>query len=77
MATGPAPHARHPQAPQPSPPPVDFEGDDLEEGEEADEDHFYEDEEEEDRHYWLHLPTAAKFLLAGGVAGAGELIAHA
>lgn len=76
MATGPFPHT-HTKHPQPTPPtPIDFEGDDLEEGDEADEDHFYEDEEEEDRHYWLHMPTAAKFLLAGGVAGAGELIAQ-
>ena len=66
-------HPYSAKQPPPPAPPVDFEGDDdLEEG---DEDDFYpEEHEEEDRHYWLHLPTAAKFLLAGGVAGAGELI---
>ena len=73
MAPTPVSYPYSTKQPPPPTPPVDFEGDDdLEEG---DEDEFYaEEEEEEDRHYWLHLPTAAKFLLAGGVAGAGELI---
>ena len=53
--------------------PVDYEADDLEEHEAADEDEFYTDEEEEEPHYWLHGSTAAKFLLAGGVAGGGMI----
>ncbi|KIP10715.1 hypothetical protein PHLGIDRAFT_125406 [Phlebiopsis gigantea 11061_1 CR5-6] len=66
MAPTPVSYPYSIKQPPPPTPPVDFEGDDdLEEG---DDDEFYA-EEEEDRHYWLHLPTAAKFLLAGGVAG--------
>ena len=49
--------------------PVDYEVDDLEEGD--DEDEYYLDEEEEDHSSWLQGSTAVKFLLAGGVAGAG------
>lgn len=61
------PPVRHalPQAP------VDYEADDLEEDEEAEDDLFYEDEEEEDHSTWLAGSTASKFLLAGGIAGAG------
>ncbi|THG95486.1 hypothetical protein EW026_g6182 [Hermanssonia centrifuga] len=52
--------------------PVDYEEDDLEEGEEVDEDEFFtgEEEEEEEHHTWLQGSVAAKFLLAGGTAGA-------
>ena len=32
----------------------------------------YDEEEEEPHHSWLGGSTAVKFLLAGGVAGAGE-----
>lgn len=53
--------------------PVDYEADDLEEDEAANEDEFYTGEEEEEPHYWLHGSTAAKFLLAGGVAGGGKI----
>ncbi|GJE84214.1 mitochondrial carrier [Phanerochaete sordida] len=72
MSTG---SNRHPppsptKGPDTPPIPVDFETDDLEEDLTADEDEFYHEEEDEDHHYWLHIPTAAKFLLAGGVAGA-------
>ena len=49
--------------------PVDYEVDDLEEGD--DEDEYYLDEEEDDHSNWLQGSTAAKFLAAGGVAGAG------
>jgi solute carrier family 25 phosphate transporter 23/24/25/41 len=46
-------------------------GDDEEEDEEYD--YFDEDEvEEEEQHQFLEGHTAIKFLLAGGVAGAGE-----
>lgn len=50
---------------------------DYEDGEEEDfeDDDFYafEDEEEEEHHNWFLGSTAAKFLLAGGIAGAGQL----
>ena len=52
--------------------PVDYEEDDLEEDEELDDDDYYlEGEEEEEPHSWIGGSTAAKFLFAGGVAGAG------
>jgi solute carrier family 25 (mitochondrial phosphate transporter), member 23/24/25/41 len=53
-----------------SPVPVDFETDDSDENALGDDD-FVGEEDEEEHHYWLHMPTAAKFLLAGGIAGAG------
>lgn len=58
--------------------PVDFQQDDLEEDEDFDEDDYYVegDEEEEEPHSWLEGSTAAKFLFAGGVAGAGALSVH-
>ena len=63
---------KHAQAP---PPPVDFEAEDEDENLLGDEGDFYvSEEEDEEPHYWLHIPTAAKFLLAGGVAGAGLFI---
>lgn len=46
-----------------------------EEGEEQEDeeyDYFDEDEVEEEQHQFLEGHTAIKFLLAGGVAGAGE-----
>ncbi|EKM59223.1 uncharacterized protein PHACADRAFT_85734 [Phanerochaete carnosa HHB-10118-sp] len=71
MSTGSKRHqslsSRQTEAP---PTPVDFEADDLEEDPTVDEDEFYHEEEDDEHHYWLHIPTAAKFLLAGGVAGA-------
>ncbi len=61
-----------PAARQEVPPtPVDYEADDLEDDDEYDEDDFYPHEEEE-HHNWLLGSTAARFLLAGGFAGAGE-----
>lgn len=50
--------------------PVDYEVDDLEEGD-ADEYYYDDEEEEEEQSSWIGGSTAAKFLLAGGVAGAG------
>ncbi|KAI0773450.1 mitochondrial carrier [Irpex lacteus] len=59
-----------PAARQEVPPtPVDYEADDLEDDDEYDEDDFYPHEEEE-HHNWLLGSTAARFLLAGGFAGA-------
>ncbi|KAF7798945.1 hypothetical protein EIP86_010173 [Pleurotus ostreatoroseus] len=55
--------------------PVDYEEDDLEEDEELDDDDYYlEGEDEEEPHSWIGGSTAAKFLLAGGVAGAGGFL---
>lgn len=64
-------HTHLPQ--QQQPPPVDFESDGSDDGEEYDDDDYFEGDEEEEPHYSLHIPTAAKFLLAGGIAGAGRL----
>ena len=66
------PPVKHAPAVQQVQTPVDYEVDDLEEGEEVDEDEYYLDEEEEEEHSnWLGGHTAIKFLLAGGAAGAG------
>jgi solute carrier family 25 (mitochondrial phosphate transporter), member 23/24/25/41 len=53
-----------PSQPQPQPP-VDHDtiDDDVND--------FGEDDDEEDHHHWLGGVTALKFLLAGGLAGAG------
>lgn len=59
------PSSQHGHAP---PIPVDFEAENPDDGAEGD---YYVNEEEEEDHYYWHIPTAAKFLLAGGVAGAG------
>ena len=51
--------------------PVDYEEDDLEEDEELDDDDYYLEGEEEEPHSWIGGSTAAKFLFAWVVAGAG------
>lgn len=53
--------------------PVDFEVDEDDYDEEDFEDYALEDEAE--HHNWLLDSTATKFLLAGGIAGAGWYIA--
>ena len=51
--------------------PVDYETDDLEDEDDYAEGEYYPHEEEE-HHDWFLGSTAAKFLLAGGIAGAGK-----
>ena len=52
--------------------PVDYEAEDNgEDDEEWDDQDLYGLEEEEEHHNWFLGSTAAKFLLAGGIAGAG------
>ncbi|KAI0347249.1 mitochondrial carrier [Trametopsis cervina] len=67
MSTGRPYHA--PVKAESPPVPVDYEIDDMEDDEDGEEDGFYPHEEEE-HHNWLLGSTAAKFLLAGGIAGA-------
>lgn len=55
-----------------SPLPVDYEvEDDGDDDDDFDDSDLYAFEEEEEHHNWLLGSTAAKFLLAGGIAGAG------
>ncbi|KAI0702892.1 mitochondrial carrier [Cytidiella melzeri] len=60
----------HPPVKQEAPQtPVDYEAYDLDDDDDLGDDDFYHHEEEE-HHNWLLGSTAAKFLLAGGIAGA-------